>query len=36
VANIKVADTDTYAQPVLAGNKLFIEDANSVTLWTLD
>jgi outer membrane protein assembly factor BamB len=36
VANIKVADTDTYAQPVLVGNKLFIEDQNSVTLWTLD
>jgi outer membrane protein assembly factor BamB len=36
VASIKVADTDTYAQPVLAGNKLFIEDQNSVTLWTLD
>src|SRR3984957_6293413 len=34
--NIKVADTDTYAQPVLAGNKLFIEDQDSVTLWTLD
>jgi outer membrane protein assembly factor BamB len=36
VANIKVADTDTYAQPVLTGNKLFIEDQNSVTLWTVD
>jgi outer membrane protein assembly factor BamB len=36
VANIKVADTDTYSQPVLSGNKLFIEDQNSVTLWTLD
>jgi len=36
VANIKVADTDTYAQPVLVGNKLFIEDQNSVTLWTLN
>jgi outer membrane protein assembly factor BamB len=36
VADIKVADTDTYAQPVIAGNKLFIEDQNSVTLWTLD
>jgi outer membrane protein assembly factor BamB len=36
VASIKVAETDTYAQPVLAGNRLFIEDQNSVTLWTLD
>jgi outer membrane protein assembly factor BamB len=36
VASIKVADSDTYAQPVVAGNRLFIEDQNSVTLWTLD
>jgi outer membrane protein assembly factor BamB len=36
VASIKVADTDTYAQPVLAGDKLFIEDQDSVTLWTMD
>lgn len=36
VANIKVADTDTYSQPVLVGDRLFIEDQNSVTLWTLD
>ncbi len=36
LANIKVAETDTYAQPVLVGHKLFIEDQNSVTLWTLD
>jgi len=36
VASIKVADTATYSQPVLAGDRLFIEDQDSVTLWTLD
>jgi outer membrane protein assembly factor BamB len=36
VASIKVADTETYAHPVLAGNRVFVEDANSVTLWTVD
>ena len=36
VASIKVADAPTYSQPVLAGNKLFIEDQNSLTLWTTD
>jgi len=36
VASIKVADTATYAHPVLAGDQLFIEDQNSVTLWSLD
>ena len=36
VATIKVADTDTYSQPVLVGDRLFIEDQNSVILWTLD
>ena len=36
VASIKVADTATYAHPVLAGDRLFIQDQNSVTLWTLD
>ncbi len=36
VASIKVADSPTYAQPVLAGNQIFIEDQNSVTAWTVD
>ena len=29
VAKIKVADTPTYAHPVIAGNKIFIRDQNS-------
>jgi outer membrane protein assembly factor BamB len=34
VASIKVADKETYAHPVLAGNQLFVEDQDSLTLWT--
>jgi outer membrane protein assembly factor BamB len=36
VASIKVAESETYAHPVLAGNQVFVEDQQSVTLWTLD
>jgi outer membrane protein assembly factor BamB len=36
LARIKVADTPTYAYPVVSGKRIFIEDQDSVTLWTLD
>jgi len=36
VASVKVADTDTYSQPVLSAAGIYIEDQNSVTLWTVD
>jgi outer membrane protein assembly factor BamB len=36
VASIKVADSATYSEPVLAGDRVYIEDQDSVTLWTLD
>jgi len=36
VARIKVADTPTYAYPVISGNRIFIKDQNSVTLWSVD
>ena len=36
LARIKVADTPTYAHPVVAGNRIFIKDQDSVTLWTID
>jgi hypothetical protein len=32
----KIADTDTYACPVVAGNRLFVKDSNSLTLWTIE
>lgn len=35
VAAIKVADTPTYATPVLAANRIFVKDQESVTLWTI-
>ncbi len=36
VAKIKVAGSATYAHPVLAGNRIYIKDAESLALWTLD
>ena len=36
LAKYKVADGDTYAYPILAGNRLFIKDKDSVTLWTIE
>jgi len=32
----KVADTDTWTQPALSGNRLFVKDVSSLTLWTLN
>jgi outer membrane protein assembly factor BamB len=36
VATLKVADTPTYAEPLLSGNRLFVEDQDSVALLTLN
>lgn len=36
LARIKVAETETYAHPVLSGNRLFIKDENSVTLFIIE
>jgi len=36
LARIKVADTPTHAYPIIAGNRLFIKDKESLTLWTID
>jgi outer membrane protein assembly factor BamB len=36
VASIKVADTPTYAYPVISGNRVFIRDQNSLALLTLE
>lgn len=33
VARIKVADSPTYAYPVVSGNRIYVKDQNSVTLW---
>jgi outer membrane protein assembly factor BamB len=31
-----VADSATWAQPVVSGNRLFVKDAASLALWTLN
>lgn len=36
LAQIKVADTSTYAHPVIAGNRIFVKDQDAVTMWTID
>jgi outer membrane protein assembly factor BamB len=36
LARIKVADTATYAYPVVSGKRIFVQDQDSVTLWTID
>jgi outer membrane protein assembly factor BamB len=36
LAKYKVASTPTYAYPVLSGNRIFIKDGDSVTLWTVE
>jgi outer membrane protein assembly factor BamB len=35
VARFKVADTPTYAHPVIAGNRIFVRDQETVALWTI-
>lgn len=35
LAHIKVADSDTYAYPVVSGNRIFIKDKNTVRLLTV-
>ena len=35
LAQIKVSDTPTHAYPVIAGNRIFVKDQETVTLWTL-
>ena len=36
VAKYKVGDSDTYAYPIPAGNRLFVKDRSSLTLWTVE
>ena len=35
LARIKVADSQTYAYPIVSGKRLFVKDQDSVTLWAL-
>jgi outer membrane protein assembly factor BamB len=36
IARYKVADTATWTQPTLSGNRIFVKDVSSLTLWTTD
>ena len=35
LAKYKIADTPTYAYPVVSGNRLFVKDRDSVILWVI-
>jgi outer membrane protein assembly factor BamB len=36
LASLKVSEKPIYAYPVVAGNRLFVKDQDSVTLWTVN
>jgi outer membrane protein assembly factor BamB len=36
VARYKVATSDTWTQPVISGNRVFVKDVSSLTLWTIN
>ena len=36
LARIKVADTPTYAHPIVAGSRIFVKDQDAVTMWTIE
>jgi outer membrane protein assembly factor BamB len=36
LARYKVADTETWAHPVVDGNRVFVRDRESVALWTIE
>ncbi len=36
LAKYKVADTPTYAYPVIAGNRIFVKDRENLILWTIE
>jgi hypothetical protein len=36
IASYKVAAGPTHAYPVASGNRIFIKDKDSLTLWTVD
>lgn len=36
IARYTVADTPVWAQPAISGNRIFVKDATSLSLWTLE
>jgi hypothetical protein len=35
VKRYKVADSETWTQPAISGNRIFVKDVTSLTLWTV-
>lgn len=36
VKRYKVADQETWSQPAISGNRIFVKDVSTLTLWTID
>ena len=36
ISRYEVADSPTWAQPTISGNRVFIKDLDTLTLWTFD
>jgi outer membrane protein assembly factor BamB len=36
LAKIKVSEAESYAHPVISGNRIFVKDVESLTLWTIE
>jgi outer membrane protein assembly factor BamB len=36
IAQYKVADTPIYAHPIISGNRVFVKDQDSVTMWIVE
>ncbi len=36
IARYKVASTPVYAHPVIAGNRVFVKDQDSLALWSIE
>ncbi|MEJ2649951.1 MAG: PQQ-binding-like beta-propeller repeat protein [Sedimentisphaerales bacterium] len=36
LARYKVADSEVYAYPIISGNRIYVKDQDSLTLWTID
>jgi hypothetical protein len=36
IARYAVSETATWAQPAISGNRIFIKDTASLTLWTVE
>ena len=36
IAKYKVAETPTYAYPVISGKRIFVKDQDSVAMWAIE